>query len=60
MEAPVFLFFSLSVGYLLYWTVVNDKLNPNGGYDGWFAIKRPPNTSPTSDDSQRHVHPKRR
>lgn len=42
MEAPVFLLFGLAIGYLLLWTAIRDKRDPDGGYDGWFAIKRPP------------------
>ncbi len=41
MEALVFLLFCCAVGYLLYWTLVNEKRDPNGGHDGWFAIKPP-------------------
>lgn len=61
MEAPVFLIFCLAVGYLLYWTVVNDKRDPNGGYDGGFAIKPPPDAkAPPLTGPQRPIHPKRR
>lgn len=62
MEAPVFLFFCLSVGYLLYWTVVNDKRSPNGGHDGWFAIRPTPDadTPARSESPQRQARPKRR
>lgn len=61
MEAPVFLFFCLSVGYLLYWTVVNDKRSPNGGHDGWFAIRPIPDANtPPRLERQRQARPKRR
>lgn len=39
MEAPVFALFCLAVGYLMYWTVINEKRDPNDGRLGWFAIK---------------------
>lgn len=41
MEAPIFLLFCCAVGYLLFWMLVNEKRDPNGGHDGWFAIKPP-------------------
>lgn len=41
METVVFFVFILAVGYLLFWTVVNEKRDPNGGYGGWFAIRAP-------------------
>lgn len=58
MEAPVFLFFCLSVGYLLYWTTVNDKRDPNGGRDGWFAIKPSEAKAPPPLSDPRPVRPK--
>lgn len=50
MEAPVFLLFCLAMGYLLYWTVINDTRDPNGGYEGWFAIKPPAEKKSDADD----------
>lgn len=53
MEAPVFLLFAFAVGYLMYWTVVNEKRDPNGGYEGWFAIRKPKGDNaqiPTNQD----------
>jgi len=49
MEAPVFVLFALAIGYLLYWTVVNEKRDPNGGYEGWFAIRKGKSEQDTSN-----------
>jgi hypothetical protein len=50
MEAPVFLLFCLAVGYLMFWTVKNEKVDPDGGHDGWFAIK---GSDPQKTDDKR-------
>lgn len=42
MESVVLIVFCLAIGYLMYWTVVNEKRDPNGGHEGWFALKPPP------------------
>jgi hypothetical protein len=57
MEAPVFLLFCLAIGYLLYWTVVNDKRDPNGGCDGWFSIKPVDANSTPAHENQQHTGP---
>jgi len=53
MEAPIFLLFALAVGYLMFWTVVNEKRDPNGGYEGWFAIRRPDSETKAQDDQRK-------
>jgi hypothetical protein len=46
METIVFFLFCLGVGYLMYWTTVNDKRDPNRGDAGWLAIKPPEKRTP--------------
>ncbi len=59
METPVFFLFCFAVGYLMYWTAVNDKRDPHKGEGGWFAIKPPkergpqPGREPWSRDTRR-------
>jgi hypothetical protein len=36
-----FLMVCLAIGYVGYWMITNEKVDPNGGYDGWFAMTRP-------------------
>ena len=54
MEAPVFALFCLAVGYLMYWTVVNEKLDPNGGYEGWFGLRKQKPRKPPPDSARSH------
>ena len=49
MESIVFLIFCLAVGYLLYWTVINEKRDPNDGSEGYFAIKPKEESKPTRE-----------
>lgn len=50
METPVFALFCLAVGYLMYWTVMNEKRDPDGGSEGWFAIRPPRPNRETAKD----------
>lgn len=52
MEAPVFLLFCFAVGYLMYWTVRNEKLDPTGGYEGYFGLKKPKPRKPSPDSTR--------
>lgn len=54
MESPVFLLFCLAVGYLMYWTVRNEKLDPNGGYHGWFGLKKPKPRNTSTETARNH------
>jgi hypothetical protein len=54
MEGIVFLIFSGAIGYVLFWTVKNEKVDPDGGHDGWFAIKEPD----TSHKANRNGRPR--
>lgn len=53
METIVFFTFILAVGYLLFWTVVNEKRDPNGGHEGWFAIRKPKEENQTDNSRQK-------
>jgi hypothetical protein len=50
MEGVVFLIFAGAIGYVLFWTVKNEKVDPDGGHDGWFAIKE---SDPKKTDDER-------
>lgn len=52
METIVFFIFILAVGYLLFWTVVNEKRDPNGGHQGWFAIRVPKKPEAPTDQNR--------
>ena len=54
MESIVFLIFCPAVGYLLYWTVINEKRDPNDGGEGYFGIKSKEDRKPTREPWSPH------
>lgn len=51
MTGIAFLLVCVAVGYVGYWMIINDRLDPDGARKGWLATKEP--KPPTEERRQK-------